>query len=509
MKRTFASALWMGAFLLIAISLVSVSMAHAGQTPQPLPATRPLPGTAASGAPHNSASVPNAQTAVRPATSAGASQSEPAWPQSFQLVTDGTPYSVGFAVTQPGPVTVQVTSQGAPVKVSVIGPATQPNPQVGTGAMHIDINASAADVQKSSLWIVRVEPAAIVPVTPFQSRQVIASGTVTVQHAPTNVQSAQMELQRMQTASMQRMPAAAAQATSVVAAKKSSYASLVANQQVAQKQRLLALIKKPVALAAGQTRQLPTTGVKQQTPASSQSADTGTGSGSGVTTLGGGSSGSIGSIAPPTITSLSANQGQPNDPILITGSGFGANKGQVHFIIHQGMDRVASVVDSWSDTQILTYVPDATAISAFPGQMYVQNAAGQKSVLTSFQFNPTLDYAVLEPNWKQTDVNVDLTDVVTSIIGAPWRNGSTDFFGHKGDDGFYLTKQLKNGWVVDSVNFAITSKGGNSNANLEASRIGTSSPFVQVHWWMDPFSSIAYIVQITIKGPTGTSYDPN
>ena len=65
---------------------------------------------------------------------------------------------------------------------------------------------------------------------------------------------------------------------------------------------------------------------------------------------------------------------------------------------------------------------------------------------------------------------------------------------------------LKNGWVVDSVNFGVVYISGNANAGVSDNRIGTNSPFVKVHWWMDAFSAVTYNLSVTIKGPKGVPY---
>src|SRR5215469_17482591 len=56
------------------------------------------------------------------------------WPQKF-TVAGPEVKSFGFPVTQPGPVTVDLQVQGAPVAVSVQG-APQPLQQQGSGTLH-------------------------------------------------------------------------------------------------------------------------------------------------------------------------------------------------------------------------------------------------------------------------------------------------------------------------------------------------------------------------------------
>jgi hypothetical protein len=209
----------------------------------------------------------------------------------------------------------------------------------------------------------------------------------------------------------------------------------------------------------------------------------------------------------PQVASLSVKQGQPKDAVLITGSGFGTTQGQVHFIINPQMDKSATV-DYWSDTQILTYVPDTSGVRAFPaGQVYVQASGGQKSAITPFQFNPTLDFAQIQPPWNEGDKKLDPADLYNNPYDGFSHNGAGDLLWHSGDDVFYLTTTLKNGWVVDSAAVVVSyTYGIASNAYNAEARIGTSSLYVKVHWWTDPFSVVTYAPIVSIKGPLGLPY---
>jgi len=84
--------------------------------------------------------------------------------------------------------------------------------------------------------------------------------------------------------------------------------------------------------------------------------------------------------------------------------------------------------------------------------------------------------------------------------------GFSAYFGHRDDDELFSTMALKNGWIVDSVIFRVPYAHGNSNAYVTESRIGTNSPYVKVHWWIEAFSSIEYKIAVNIKGPGGLVY---
>ncbi len=73
---------------------------------------------------------------------------EPTWPQPFQVV-QGESTSFGFLVTQPGPITVDVTSQGAPISVTLSGPLAQSIARAGTGSITIAYSATPTDVQRA------------------------------------------------------------------------------------------------------------------------------------------------------------------------------------------------------------------------------------------------------------------------------------------------------------------------------------------------------------------------
>jgi len=437
-------------------------------------------------------------------------QTEPSWPQRFQVLP-GEAAGFGFAVNQAGAISVEVTAQGSAARVTLSGPIAQPIQQVGSGTLRLNYNATAADIQKGSIWVVRVAEANPGPVLPNGVPRAVISGTVTVQHPAANMQLAAAELQRSKTVALQRAQSPLqSRVPDLLTATKAAYARQIASQQATQKQQLLAVInRKPVAVAGSPNRP---TMAPAGAPNAPQVRTSGAGDAAGGAAGGGPPSGASNSApAPaPQISSLSIKQGQPRDAVLITGSGFGANQGQVHFIINPQMDKSASV-DYWSDTQILTYVPDASGIRGFPaGQLYLQTAGGQKTALNPFQFNPTLDFAQIQPAWNEPDMQLDHRGL-TNEQYIPFEH-SADYLWLSSDDIFYPTTILKNGWVVDSawvvIQFQSTGLiiGGNSNAYAADYRAATPALYLKVHWWTDPVSTIRYTPILRIKGPVGMPY---
>ncbi len=110
---------------------------------------------------------------------------------------------------------------------------------------------------------------------------------------------------------------------------------------------------------------------------------------------------------------------------------------------------------TWSDNQIMAYVPDASGVQAFNGQMYVKTTGGQSTV-TPFNFIPTMDVQSL----KITDANVQMPadgcgsgEEKSGWLDAPWMEEYVThvadcFEGYSRDDSFLSSTTLKNGWVL-------------------------------------------------------------
>jgi hypothetical protein len=124
--------------------------------------------------------MPQIQKPMSPGIPGAAAQQKfqlPTWPQKF-TVEDRKPASLGFAVTQPGPLVVDVQWQGPPLEATLRGPSAQPIVQRGQGQLRLTYQVTPQDIQRGILWVVNL---AFLPNTKGQ-----ATGQVTVQHPPVN-----------------------------------------------------------------------------------------------------------------------------------------------------------------------------------------------------------------------------------------------------------------------------------------------------------------------------------
>lgn len=206
----------------------------------------------------------------------------------------------------------------------------------------------------------------------------------------------------------------------------------------------------------------------------------------------------------PVITSLSVQQGQPGDPVMITGTNFGPGLGEIHFVIANGRDVVAPAGAIWSDNQIFTSVPDATGLLAFNGQVYIKRAADQKtSNLVAFRFEPSLELRQLG---RTSDTQVAQPGRIHANGRDILHENGSPFWGYKGNDILFNNTRLKNGWVADNAFVTVFSQrcGG---AYVNNTKLSTDWPYLDVRWWVDPcvpyLASVSYGIGVTIRGPKG------
>jgi hypothetical protein len=246
----------------------------------------------------------------------------------------------------------------------------------------------------------------------------------------------------------------------------------------------------------------------------------------------------------PTISTMSADRGQQNDSVLLSGQGFCDTKGEVHFVISPNQDITAPIIQ-WSDTQILTQVPDFTGIrDSYTGQCYIKKPNGVKSAARTFTFVPAVErkFMIMKndlPDWNVLFSKGTADDSWTygwqkfqdgtwvqdaSIVGSHnnrfWYNNQGDdlYFWHTNEPVFFppgtsAVSKLKNGWKVVAVNFSgpdvLTQL--IANAKVTESHVGTDDPTVKVHYWIasglvDNLRTFSYLLSIEIEGPKGMPY---
>ena len=476
----------------------------------------------------------------------------PTWPQQFALQGPERD-SFGFAVTQPGPVVVEVQSQGAPVIVTLQGPAPQPISQQGSGQIRLTYNVTAQEVQQSVLWGLQIRLAQ--PAPPAQGGR--ASGMVNVQHPPVNQAAVQQAVQAMtaqqKQPSAQEQQQAAAQAATQMAATFQQHKAQFDRQQMDRRAAMMSQIQPQLdqlrSRMGGQIRprgleepeetswaasppaeeEVATRGLRgdqmigtmqpldgatmQRMPKTAVPSPPPTTSSSSQALQSAGTTAGPQTVMPnPAIASINVTQGQPGDPVMISGSGFGTG-GEVHFVIAPGKDLIAPAGAIWSDNQIFATVPDAAGVLAFNGTVYIKRAAGTvNSNLVPFRFNPLME---LRQITRMADALLQQFNGVNAGVSA--YNNYMDsvarqhgylFWGPKANDQIYLNTRLKNGWIVSQTPTVFVSDGYYANqgdAYLIESHVSTDRPHVKVGFWMGSgiYVTYNYSISMLIQGPKG------
>lgn len=444
----------------------------------------------------------------------------PAYPQKFE-VKGPEVNSFGFAVTQPGPVVVEVQSQGAPVIVTLQGSGSQPMSQQGTGPVRLSYMITPQDVQNAPFWRVQIRLAQ--PVPPQQGGR--AEGMITIQHPPVNQaameQVIRSRVKQRREPSEQEQQQAAAQTTAKMEAAFQQHKAQFDRQQMDRRAAMMSQLQPQLdqlrGKMGGQVRPRSVEG-GEGTPADPGAATEGEIGTRALTmpqrTL------KIVPLAPPVapnpvIASVNVTQGQPGDPVMITGTGFGTG-GEVHFVIAPGRDLVAPAAAIWSDTQIFTTVPDAAGVLGFNGTVYIKRPVDNvNSNIVPFRFNPAME---LRQITLMTESQLQQFNGVSAFNQNGYyvrRLHSFMFWGPAGNDHIYMNARLKNGWIVSQVPLVYLSHPTSTDggAYLEESHVGTDRPHMNVRFWVDCWASnmfsggsvpiLDYSISMLIQGPKG------
>ncbi len=243
-------------------------------------------------------------------------------------------------------------------------------------------------------------------------------------------------------------------------------------------------------------------------------------------------SGLRGFCVAPQITSLSVNQGLPTDPVVINGSGFGTKGGEIYFTVNPGQavqaySEFSYGAPTWTDTQIITSVPDVTGIQqAYAGNVYVVTCAQSNTV--PFQFNPAIGFESLPIDSSHAafgdfSCGADMCGSQPAINSDGSAGDSVwagMFTGRRGDDQFFGGGyQLNNGWVVLQFGFRswVVSSGGqvfsppdssNGCALAAEPQAYSTSAYADAHCWVSPGGpgNASYTLWISIQGPLGVPY---
>jgi hypothetical protein len=454
-------------------------------------------------------------------------------PQVFELLL-GEQTSFGFAASQPGPIMVTVTWQGAPLLVTLVKPGGGTLERQGSGSVSLQYAATAEDIRRGALWSVNLRSPQASAANPGlqihgqalkQQAQVLAKGTLTLQHPAGDPKLAQAELKARQEQgkAAQAKPQAAPGTPGLLAQKQAtlqkqqatrqtqlleqvrSKIPVEAHQKMSQKITAAAAQPLPGAKVVGTALpvalQMTSANIPPQPPTPPSKAAQATKDAPAAGT------------SDPVVAALSISAGQPGDPLLITGSGFSGTTGEVHFIVANGRD-VMAPISGWNDGQIFTAVPDVSGLQAFNGQVYVRRG-GASSRFVPFQFNPALEYRSLTITTDRIITGADSYAYYRPLGIGIVHDGSGDLFGARGEDQYFLVARLRNGWVVDSAylsNYvtAVDRPGPwswhNASAYITEYRGGTDSPYLKIRWWREGFSEVIYTPNLIIRGPKGVPH---
>jgi hypothetical protein len=214
----------------------------------------------------------------------------------------------------------------------------------------------------------------------------------------------------------------------------------------------------------------------------------------------------------PVISSLSAAQGRPGDPLFINGSNFGTAAGEVRFVMGPGRDLPAPAGLVWTDNQLFTTIPDDPALLGFSGTIYVKRAGETiTSNLVPFRFEPILVIRDYQMPAQASDFHYEFpTQFPNPAKHAAYLVNGNIFSGFTGTNEYFPNTTLKNGWVLDEVYYSkgsLSCLGGCSY--LLEKRIGSNQPYFSIRYWVNSadfgaskFTSY-FVDRISLRGPKG------
>lgn len=462
---------------------------------------------------------------------AQAQQSLPTWPQPFSVRGPETS-SFGFAVTQPGPISVEVQWQGPPLRVSLQGPNAVE--QTGAGRVVLNYVVTPQDVQRGVLWSANVSLQTAAPT--------VANGQIVVRHPPVDAASAQRAAQSLHSSiTKQQIDAANAQADAhverAIAARKAQFAESVARREQTERQHFRQRLSVPSVARPAPAAPAADGVSSRAVPPGNAAINPGF------------KMPPAPKVFPPAppfqIASLSETSGGPKKGLVIVGSGFrsdpggGVVRGRVYLTIPPGLvapcpgctlvagevprdQAQAATIVSWSDTAIVAELPDLAGVMPYPAEIFVSRD-GELSNRVPFSFIPRQELRVIRA------IPGDRRHSGTILTAPPTTNGGMvqrlrlpvpfgEFAGEKGNDEYFLRTQLKNGWTMSGMQFFPQGQlfnaqtgGGELNALYSLlggayveSQGGGPNPYLNVRWWINPFRAfMVYRYTIDIVGPAG------
>ncbi len=450
----------------------------------------------------------------------------PSFPQSFHLDSP-VPASYPLAITQAGPVVIDIDTAGSPVALTLQTPGMAPMQRQGSGHIEIAYTVTPADVQRSTLWNVSI--ALVPPTVPVAS--LVANGTVRVSQPPSNVAAALAEannIARTPRPHYGPTPADLARMESARADAQARYNQFVAQaqaQRLAQNQPLVDQLRARAAPVVG-TRGLPALSTLPGT--SAQPANAIQAQPVAVQPQ----MATVQPVAPalkvvpatappppppPVITGLQVSPGAnltsagPGDEIVIIGKNFGNVPSDVVFILGTQTFPASALNGCWSDTLIVVQVPQISGFVQGPAGVWVQlNPANSNT--WPFTFTPALEYRhVYWTNDKSLSPGAQSSYVAATGLGDIYHSNTTfgSMGGNAGNDSFFFNTPLNPGWAPQNISFVIYGTGmplGPGGVYVQQSGLNANPPALRftARWYYNGFQDIDYGYDVLIAGPRGT-----
>ena len=222
----------------------------------------------------------------------------------------------------------------------------------------------------------------------------------------------------------------------------------------------------------------------------------------------------------------------PGGAVILLGQNFGNLPGQILIKFQNQLIGTSLENIQWGNTFAAGTIPQG--ITGVPDQevtLMVFAQCGAASNELSAHFTATRDMAAIPfpritcstsvgagnsdqcQNWGQDNWPAECGCCPTFGL----QKGPTGFYGYHasgwgfsgetGNDQFWPSPVLQNGWVLSSVSGLAWDKiGGGSYANESSSQPGTNAPNVSVNWKADNCEVIFYWGNMNIIGPAGVAY---
>ena len=226
---------------------------------------------------------------------------------------------------------------------------------------------------------------------------------------------------------------------------------------------------------------------------------------------------------PTVIQDLDQAAGEPDEWILLTGTGFERDM-EVFFHLAQNRDEKGEL-DFWDSTKAAVKVPNPmltgprTGLPAFNGNIYIKRTGAPESNRKPFRFIPLTTVSFLPADLILRNAEISTAGYESTSRTWPPSSGpdcacvnhSVLLTGARGDDVFFRNLRLKNGWLVDEIKLVNADPRPPVGERVEGSHLGTDDLRFTVHWWCDPwFAAVAgsegYEMVVYIRGPEGVPY---